>query len=548
MLEIRGLNNKNMLLRTGYVLLLVALGFMPLTSVSAQETYEPVRFSVSNFLIQGDNPIGEKADKVLAPYIGEQSGLEGLSAAADALEQAIIKAGFSFHRVSLPPQQLTSGTVEFKIVKFEIGVINVTGNQFFDQQNIERSLPLLQSGITPNTKALSRSLKLANNHASKNIQLRFKEGEEGDTIDADITVQDQNPQIFFVTLDNTGSGDTKEFRSTLGYQHGNLFNRDHSLTATLTIAPEDPSATTQFGLNYHMPLYEHGANLDFLLSDSEVNSSTPQVVPVGVSAGNVELNGKGQVFGVTYARPMLTNTSFNHQWSVGFQNKTFDNQISVGAPIPKIISAPLILSYGFSNSFKAASISGNLSLNANTGIGSANEDSIYDEIRSGADKSWSSVKYSFSLDRAFAEKWLFHAGLSGQNSSDLLISGEQFGAGGSGSLRGFEERSVTGDSGHQLSFEVWSPAFWGVRYLVFIDQASVEVNETPASNDGATYDLSSYGVGLRWSYKQQLSVSLDVGIINDGLGEDEGVNNNPQTEDVNIDGDTKAHFNLIYRF
>ena len=72
-------------------------------------------------------------------------------------------------------------------------------------------------------------------------------------------------------------------------------------------------------------MYQHGANLDFLFSDSEINSGT-----VGDA---IAINGKGQVIGVTYARPMLTESSYTHQWSVGFQNKTFENQVSIfGSP------------------------------------------------------------------------------------------------------------------------------------------------------------------------------------------------------------------------
>ena len=63
--------------------------------------------------------------------------------------------------------------------------------------------------------------------------------------------------------------------------------------------------------------------------------------------------------------------------------------------------------------------------------------------------------------------------------------------------------------------------------------ASVELNE------GEEYDLSSYGLGLRWSWKQQLSTSLDYAIINEGGGPD---------DTINQDDDDKFHFNLIYRF
>ncbi|MBC8211158.1 MAG: ShlB/FhaC/HecB family hemolysin secretion/activation protein [Gammaproteobacteria bacterium] len=523
-----------MRLREGILFGLIFISLVE-NSASAQVGYEPVKFTVSSFNISGDNPIGaNNAQKVLQPYLGEQSGLDGISAAADALEQALITAGFSFHRVSLPPQQLTSGSVDFKIVRFSIGAIKISGNQFFDQQNIERSLPTLKPGSTPNTKALSSSLKQANNHAAKNILLRFKEGEAGDTIDAELTVRDQNPQLFFVTLDNTGSADSEEFRTTLGYQHGNLFNRDHALTATLTVAPEDIDATTQIGLSYHIPLYENGGNLDFLLSDSEVNT--------GDVASNVAINGKGSVFGASYARPFLPGTNLNHQWSVGSQYKAFDNEIDLGGGLVQnfdVLSFPLELGYGFNYSSKAGVVNGGVKYAMNLDAGDNNTDADYAASRTGADNGWSALRYNLSYDRGFAQNWLFHAGLSGQKSSDLLISGEQFGVGGSSTLRGFEERSVTGDSGNQLSLEVWTPAWYSTRFLVFIDQASVKLNDGPTINDGASFDLSSSGLGLRWAWKQQLSIALDYAVINKGGGVD---------TTINQDGDDKVHFNLIYRF
>ena len=504
-----------------FLLLLVFL--LPVLS-QAQTAYSPMRFNVSEFVVTGENPIGDKAQQILQNFTGEQYGLDGLSAAADALEQEINRQGYSFHRVSLPPQQLTSGTVELNIVRFSMGAVNVSGNQFFSEQNIRNSLPELSVGGTPNTKELSRSLKIANNHAAKNVVLRFKEGEQEDTIDADLTVTDRNPQIFFVTLDNSGSKDSKEFRSTLGYQNGNLFNRDHAITATVTVAPEDVDATRQFGLNYHIPLYTHGANLDFLFSDSEVNS--------GEVGSGVEITGKGSVFGFTYSRPMLTDTNFNHQWSVGFQHKTFENS---GTLVSDVLSFPLELGYGFNYAAKASSLSGNLGFAMNIESGDNNDDAAYMNAsnRSDAKSDWSAFRYRLAYDRAFAGDWLFHAGISGQNSSDYLIPGEQFGVGGSTTLRGFEERSVTGDSGYQTSFELWTPAISSVRYLLFIDQAKVKFN------DGVDFSLSSYGLGLRWSWKQQLSISLDYGVINEGGGLDTTINN---------DGDDKAHFNLIYRF
>lgn len=511
----------------GGIFLFLALTYSFFAVVYAQTANDPLRFSVSRFVVTGDNPIGDKASKILQPYIGEHSGLEGLSAAADELERVIIDAGFGFHRVNLPPQPLTSGSIELNIVSFSIGKVTILGNEHFDRKNIENSVPQLRPGARPNTSELSRSLKIANNHASKDVTLRFKESEEIDAIDAELTVKDKNPQIFFLTLDNTGSEDSEEIRSTLGYQYGNLFNKDHALTATLTVAPEDPDATTQIGINYHVPLYGHGANLDFLFSDSEINT--------GLVGSSIELTGKGSVFGATYSRPMLTDTNFNHRWSIGFQSKLFENETNAGSLTTQsdVQSVPLELGYGFTYRTKTGAISGGLLYSMNIDAGSKNTDENYDAVRPDADNAWSTIRYNLAYDRVFAANWLFHGGLSGQLSDDLLISGEQFGVGGSTSLRGFEERSVTGDKGNQLSLEIWTPPYSSARFRLFIDLARVELN------NGDSFNLSSSGLGLSWSWKRHLSVSVDYGLIIEGGGADTSINQ---------DGDDRAHFNLVYRF
>ena len=87
-------------------------------------------------------------------------------------------------------------------------------------------------------RELSRSLEIANTHASETTSLRFKEGEASDSIDAVLNVEDRNHR-YFRNPDNTGPKDDNEYRTTLGYQHGNLFGQDHQATATLTTAPED---------------------------------------------------------------------------------------------------------------------------------------------------------------------------------------------------------------------------------------------------------------------------------------------------------------------
>jgi hemolysin activation/secretion protein len=517
--------------------------------VIAQDTLQQIRFEVERFDVVGDNPIGERAQAVLAPYVGEQYGLEGLSAARDALEQAIINAGYNFHRVSLPPQELLEGVVLLRVSRFVIGKIDVEGNEFFDDDNILNSVPVLQAGETPNTQLLSRSLKIANKSASKSTVLRFSEGTEADSIDALLSVTDRNPQVFFVSLDNTGPEDGETWRSTFGYQHGNLFNRDHAVTATLTTAPEDTSATLQIGINYNIPLYEHGASIDLLFSDSDSAGETgggtdgSQGIAPGTGGGQaLEITGEGRVYGFIYSRPLLTDSSYSHDWTVGLQHKNFDNSSKFGEEelediSPNVISVPLEVGYAFNRRTPGNAFFGNVRLVQEVG----DDDSEYQRDRLGAESGWTALRYNLSYDLLFAEEYLFSTRFSGQHTNALLISGEQFGLGGEATLRGFEERSVTGDSGYQLSLELWfPPVFNDMRFLVFTDIGHTEYNDgTEPGTEGVEFDPSSAGLGMFWAWKESLSVSLNYGYIIEGGGLD---------TEINQDGDSKLHVSAVYRF
>ena len=224
------------------------------------------------------------------------------------------------------------------------------------------------------------------------------------------------------------------------------------------------------------------------------------------------------------------------------QHKNFDNTSefdSVELTGADIISAPLELSYSFSRQHPGNSFFGSITLVQEVG----DDDSEYIfEVREEAEAGWTALRFNVTYDQLFADEYLFHIVFSGQQTDALLISGEQFGIGGEGTLRGFEERSVTGDSGYLLNLELWLPPLTvaDLRFLVFADFGHTEYNDgdLPA-NVGVEFDPSSIGVGMYWAWKESLSVSLNYGVIGEGGGLD---------PDINEDGDSKLHFNAVYRF
>ncbi len=173
---------------------------------SSADAIPKVIFKVERFEVRGLNPLSpEETQKVLSDFTGAHEGLEGLLAAADALESRFRHIGFTFHRVNLPAQTLTGGTVVLEVTEIAIGSVEVRGNEHSDAATVLRSVPSLAVGRAPDTRALSKALLLTNEHGSRRTD-----------------VQERDPESFFVTFANSGSPSTDEYRVTAGFKVSHL--------------------------------------------------------------------------------------------------------------------------------------------------------------------------------------------------------------------------------------------------------------------------------------------------------------------------------------
>jgi hemolysin activation/secretion protein len=103
---------------------------------------------------------------------------------------------------------------------------------------------------------------------------------------------------------------------------------------------------------------------------------------------------------------------------------------------------------------------------------------------------------------------------SWQLSPDVLISGEQFGLGGLGSVRGTDlDRPITGDSGLSATLEIQTPELaQGLRLLGFVDGGWLSNHKANGANRLSSDRLASVGLGLRYT-KDPVAVSFDYGRI-----------------------------------
>ena len=502
-----------------------------------------LRISVEDFEVVGENPLSaEVTEQTLAPFLGEYTELAGLMAAVDALEQALKVAGHPFHRVSIQPtpEGVPPTTVRLKVFAFGLGKVTVRGNRYYSEQSVRRSLPVLATDTVPSAHELSRQLAVANQHPRKRETVNFRPAAEPDKLDAVIKVDDQRPWSVFGNLNNIGNEDTGYTRLLVGGQYANLTGYDDVLSTSVTTSPDNANDVFQFGAFYQLPVYP----LKGWLSAFYVRSD----VDVGNVNNVFDVTGSGYFTGLGFKRQLLSVGRYRHTFSVGLQDRLFDNEIAIGGQLlfgagltGKVRSRPLSLRYdgGYNWLGTRTSLDFYADFTRNLDFGGHNNTSDYTFVRPGADPNWKLLRFGALGTQQLPRGYSVVLRLNGQYSSEPLIPGEQFGVGGERSVRGFEERTVAGDQGLVGNLEFWSPPIerlHGLRLLGFLDAGYKKIVD-PVVGQRPNDTLSSVGVGARWQWLDQLQLAVDYGLpVAHGDGE------------ASDRGNSKWHFSLSCRY
>lgn len=484
----------------------------------AQESGDAVRFAITRFDVSGNTLLSaSEVERAVAPFSGPDRDFGDVQRALEALEELYHQRGYNVVTVQLPEQELNGGVVRLNVIQTKIGKVTVTGNKEFSEANIRRSLPAVQPGQTPNLKQVSSNLKLANENPAKKIKLSLGAAEADDEVDAKVEVEDERAWKVMANVDNTGTESTGKTHAGVVLQHANLFGRDHVGSLQYTTTAEHPDQVAVWGAGYHIPLYALGDSIDLFGSYSNVDSGS-------VTAGlfNLAVSGKGSVFGLRYNSILPRRGEYDSRIVYGLDHKAFKNSVVfAGQDFGNNVTVhPASVGYVAGLPLAAGSLDYSMTVVANVPGGSRGRSEDFAAARAGAKASWKALRFAGSVAHAFGQ-WQGRLIGNGQYTSDALIPGEQFGAGGSTSVRGFGERDLAADSGLVLNAELYTPnlcqrANWQCRLLAFYDTAYGKRNHAlPGELTSTT--IASTGLGLRFAAGSSASVQLDYGhVVHEG--------------------------------
>ena len=169
----------------------------------------------------------------LAQFIGKPISRKLVSDIAAAIVLYYRAQGFPFVSVSVPPQEITQGAVEFRVVEFKLDAVVVKGNTKTPGPFIVERLRA-RSGEPIDANLLSQDLDALNRYPFRTIQVGLTPSNTFGETNLELNVTEVPPWRVYAGYSNSGSPSTGWDRISLGGSMGDLFTMDSLLSWQFT--------------------------------------------------------------------------------------------------------------------------------------------------------------------------------------------------------------------------------------------------------------------------------------------------------------------------
>jgi hemolysin activation/secretion protein len=289
-------------------------------------------------------------------------------------------------------------------------------------------------------------------------------------------------------------------------RYDNLWQREHGLALQFQVTPEDVDETRAFSASYIAPL-EGGDALAAYGVSSRSNVA---------ALGSTTVIGDGTIVGLRYIHPLPARGGISQSLTTGVDYKDFkENVVLSGAAS---IQTPIrYLPFSVSYALGIDDAGGRWDMT--TGVGFSVRGLVSDEteFRNKGNDSHASYlvwKWDVSRTQSLGSQFGIYARFDGQLTDQHLVSNEQFGAGGVGSVRGYLQSEALADNGQHLALELRGPAWreWSIelRPHAFVEVAWLRNHHDPTGPDDHV-ELASAGIGINMKARNQLVLTLNLG-------------------------------------
>lgn len=555
----------------------LALGLAPAVHAQDANPQQPaaaeapeeseLRFDIMEFTVKGNSVLKpEDIQLSLMSYAGFNKRVPDVEAARAALEKTYRDRGYATVVVEVPQQDVSSGIVALSVVEGRVGRVRVSGADYVLPSEVRGALPSLAKGTVPNVPKLQDELTAANTRTSRTITPEFKAGLAPGTVDIDLAVDDKRPWGAGVELSDQYNRSTERLRLNLSAHYDNLWQAGHSANVFYQTAPQDLDQVQVISASYYAPLgYSRTALLGYF-----VQSNTDVATIGGLAVLGNGLTVGGRLLHTLGGSPRGVVQSL----TFGFDYKDYLDQIGLVDPETgdnltfdtPVTYLPFTAQYRW--------MGGNTDSNGEFTFGTtfAFEGLVGDQDefggrpdnpllpgnqatvgkRAGAEASFFYLHGSAAYNGKLTEALDMRGAIDWQLSPRPLISNEQFSLGGVGSVRGYREAEVLGDSGLratlELGYTVPTQGLFGAgaddidwRIAAFVE-GGYAWNQAPLPEEVSKFKMGSVGVTTRFDLYDIIYGQLDLAYQ---LRNDPGKSGQDVKDDF---GGMRGHFKIGVKY
>ena len=456
-------------------------------------------FEVHEYRVLGNTVLSNREiESALHALIGDKKTLADIEAGRAALEKAIHDHGYNTVFVELPDQDMADHVIRFQIREVRLHDVRVTGARHYSERQILKRLPAATAGSVPNLTALQAQVSDLNAQTTDlNVVPSLKVGQEPDTVDLMLNVNDHLPFHGSLDFNNQNTPQTKPLRMVASLSYGNLFQDFDNVSVQYKSSPQEFKEVKVFAASYASAALWEGIRPSVYFVDSDSNLAA-------VSSSG--LLGKGYVFGSQLAVPLTDAPGMPQSLSVGAEYKHFlQSVVSAGAASPAAPDAPLDsylnLSLGYRGTWASDRWHGTLATTLNYGPrGAPNAAEATSSTGTADGASYLYLKTDGSVVIPIREQFKLDLRAAGQYTGKPLILYEQMSMTGVNAVRGYLEAESLADKGVLGSVQLQSPTWRQSKasigdLFLFYDEGYGRLFD-PLPGAAGALTLRSWGVGV----------------------------------------------------
>lgn len=468
-----------------------------------QEIASEITVTVSKIEILGSTVFSDQElQQEVASFLGKSRTTQDLLAIRAAITDLYTRKGYLTSGAFLPVQNqdFTQGTVRVQIVEGELERIDIEGLSRLQEDYVRSRL--VPVGTRPvNIQRLESSLQLLQiNPLFRAVRAELKAGSTVGRNILDVKLTESDPWLGSLTIANLESPSV----GSLG-MYGTLGTRNLSGTGDLfQLEVGGTEGTRRYGARYEIPIT---AQSDLFL---RYNWDSSRIVEAPFAFAGI--NSRSQTISVGIQHFLWRDPISQFSLGLGLdlrESRSFllDDipfSFSLGAEDGRSAETVLRFSQEWTERTTNRVLSARSQFNFGLGaLGATVNDS-------GTDGRFTSWQGQFQWVQSLGKDFIAIARLGTQLTNNSLLPLEQFGLGGSETVRGYRQNLFAGDSGIIGSVELRIPILRDevlgfAQIAPFFDIGRVWNNRDSA----AAGTLSSVGIGLHWNPHPKVRLKLE---------------------------------------